>query len=95
MQIIASAAALPRASNAPARDRTIDAEFEERRRLQRLARHLHQLGERAVFEFVSEMVVNYGAAVAERLAQYRRLDPAILRACGGDRLPAPPLRIIA
>jgi hypothetical protein len=73
----------------------VDATAHAERRLQRLAQHLHRLGERAVYEFVAELVAAYGPEIAERLAQYQRLDPSVLRALGGDRLLSPPLRCVA
>src|SRR6185437_10109735 len=56
-------------------------------RLQHLARHLHQLGERALHEFVVELAARFGDEVVQRLEEYRRVDDGILRALGGDRFP--------
>lgn len=64
-------------------------------RLQYLAEHLHQLGARAVHEFVVELATAYGGDVVDRLEAYGRIDPRILRALGGDRFPAGPLRRVA
>ena len=48
-------------------------------RLQVLARHLHGLGERALFEFLLEIIDAHGPEVIERLERYRRLDPEMTR----------------
>ena len=66
-----------------------------RPRLALLARHLHQLGERATFELILEEIAAHGPDVIERLERYRRLDPETLRALGVDRLPPRPLRRVA
>jgi hypothetical protein len=54
-------------------------------RLKYLARRLHSLGERAVFEYVREIVS--GRDPVGRLEVYARLDPAALAALGGVALP--------
>lgn len=64
-------------------------------RLQRLATHLHDLGPRAVFEFIVEMSTVYGPEVTERLEAYGRIDPALLRAVGADRFTGSPIRRVA
>ncbi|WP_159727579.1 hypothetical protein [Methylosinus sp. Ce-a6] len=50
-----------------------------------LARRLHALGERAVYELLREIV--NGADPVDRLEAYVRLDPAIVAALGGRDLP--------
>lgn len=55
-------------------------------RLRHLARRLHALGPRALFELLRELVA--GAEPIARLEAYSRIDPAILAALGGDVLPA-------
>jgi hypothetical protein len=53
-------------------------------RLRRLAAHLHSLGPRPLHEFLREIAA--GADLFERLERYARLDPAIVKYLGGDRL---------
>jgi hypothetical protein len=65
--------------NAPHRDLT---------RLACLARKIHRLGERPLFELFVELAA--GALLVKRLEVYARLDPDFIAALGGDRLP--PLR---
>lgn len=60
---------------------------------------LHRLGPRAVAEFLREIGARgmRWALIEQLLARYARLDPAVVRAVGGDRFPPPPpprLRII-
>jgi hypothetical protein len=55
-------------------------------RLRRLARHLHLLGERSVYELLREIIG--GRDSVERLEVYARLDADIVAAIGGDRLPS-------
>jgi len=62
-----------------------------RPRLMRLAAQLHELGPRATYELFLELIE--GAPLMERLEVYCRLDPDVLRALGGDRLPA--VRVVA
>ena len=64
-------------------------------RLQYLAERLHQLGPRALHEFVVELAAAYGCDVIDRLEGYSRIDPHLLHALGGDRFPARPLRRVA
>src|SRR5258708_6635109 len=61
--------------------------------LQRRIAHLHKLGERALHEFLIEIVTAHGIAddVERRLEDYARIDPGILRALGGDRFPQQPI----
>ena len=62
-------------------------------RLQRGARHLHRLGERAVLEFLEDMVDRYGLTegVLALLRDYDRLTPEMLTVTGGDRFAPGPL----
>jgi len=55
-------------------------------RLRCLARRLHALGERPLYELMRELVA--GADPVARLEVYCRIDPAILAALGGVALPA-------
>jgi hypothetical protein len=55
-------------------------------RLRYLARRLHALGERPLYELMRELVA--GADPVARLDAYCRIDPAILVALGGVTLPA-------
>jgi hypothetical protein len=54
-------------------------------RLRHLARRLHGLGERPIYEFLAEIV--QGADIMARLECYAALDPDTVRALGGDELP--------
>jgi hypothetical protein len=54
---------------------------------QRLTGKLHQLGPLALLYFLRE--IESGASVVDRLPVYAAIDPDILRALGGDKLPAP------
>jgi hypothetical protein len=49
-----------------------------------LARRVHALGDRPLFELLKEIVA--GADPIARLERYAALDPAILAYLGGDRL---------
>jgi hypothetical protein len=55
-------------------------------RLRYLARRLHALGERSVYEYLREIIA--GANVVDRLEAFARLDPAIIEALGGSALPS-------
>ena len=54
-------------------------------RLRRLARHLHQLGERSVYELMREIIA--GRDPVLRLEVYAQLDADIVEALGADRFP--------
>jgi hypothetical protein len=56
---------------------------------QRHVGKLHDLGPYALLHFLREIVD--GASVADRLPVYAGIDPDILRALGGDKLPSPPI----
>jgi hypothetical protein len=56
-------------------------------RVQILAAHLHALGPRALHEFIVELITAHGTGIIDRLEAYRRIDPTILCALGGDRFP--------
>jgi len=57
------------------------------------AEHLHALGPRAIAEFLAALAAETGteAVIGDRLAEWRRLDPALLRAVleasGGHQFP--------
>lgn len=57
-----------------------------------LSRHLYHLGPRPLFEWACEIVGGSSDPLG-RLEAYGRLDPDIVRALGGDRLPATVRRI--
>jgi hypothetical protein len=65
-------------------------------RRQRLVRHLHRFGERAVDELLAELGVAHGIEtdILTRLEQYGRLDPALVAALGVDRIVQLPLLLI-
>ena len=54
-------------------------------RLRRLARHLHLLGERPLYEWLREVIAGRDPVI--RLERYAQLDPDIVAALGADRLP--------
>jgi len=56
---------------------------QSRLRRQRLVEHLHRLGPSPLGHFLNE--IERGASVAEMLELYRRIDPELVRALGGDR----------
>lgn len=60
-------------------------------RLRLLAGRLHDLGPRSTYELLRELLD--GADVLERLEIYAALDPATVRAVGGDAMP-PQVRVI-
>lgn len=53
-------------------------------RLELLARRLHALGERPLYEYLLEL--SQGADAIARLEAYAQLDPEIIHTLGGDRL---------
>jgi hypothetical protein len=65
-------------------------------RRQRLVRHLHQLGERAVAELLAELGVerSIGTIIDEKLLRFSRLDPATLKALGAERIPPVPIHAV-
>jgi hypothetical protein len=62
-----------------------------RLRRQRLVERLHRLGPAPLGHFLTE--IEAGAIIAEHLERYARIDPAFVRALGGDRY-APVLHVI-
>lgn len=69
---------------------------QERLRRQQLARRVHALGARVLFELLDELDRHHdlGSDLDRRLAAYAGLDPMVLAAAGGDRFPASPVRAI-
>jgi hypothetical protein len=61
----------------------------KRVRLQYLARRLHALGERPLFEFLTE--IERGADLLPTLERYAALSPNFIREHGGDRFAKPRL----
>ena len=57
--------------------------------LQRAAEHLCVLGPRCLAELLSEIgtAANSMPLIVERAVAYQQLDPAVVRAIGGDRFP--------
>jgi hypothetical protein len=68
----------------------IDAAAVKRARLRYLAKKIHKLGERPLYELLLEL--SSGAPLHERLERYAALPADFIVALGGDRLP--PLRIV-
>jgi hypothetical protein len=54
-------------------------------RMRRLARRLHGLGPRPLYEFLVEL--DAGAPLLERLEKYAALDGDFIRTLNGDHLP--------
>ena len=63
---------------------------------QHLARQVHRLGARALFEFIDELDRHHGLGddLDRRLERYAAVEPTILAAVGADRFPASPLRAV-
>jgi hypothetical protein len=58
-----------------------------RHRLQHLARTIHRLGPRALYELLLEMIEGPTVDFLDRFEIYAQLDAAQLRVTGGDRFP--------
>jgi hypothetical protein len=67
-----------------------------RLRRQRYAARIWPLGDRVLFELVDHIAGRFDLEdeVDRLLDRFAGLDPAVLRALGGDRLPPNPTRII-
>jgi hypothetical protein len=65
-------------------------------RRQRLVERIHLLGPRVLFELIEEIdrAHGLGTDLDRRLARYAAIDPAQLAVTGGDRFPAPALRLV-
>ena len=65
-------------------------------RFEHMVEHLHRLGPRAVAELLAEIAIATGepGLIADRVEAYAALDPAVLRAVGGDSFPPMPLELI-
>ncbi len=63
---------------------------------ERQVEHLHRLGPRAVAELLIEIAHCTGQSglIADRLQAYAKLDPAVLRAIGGDKFPPMALELV-
>lgn len=68
----------------------------ERVALQRGARHLRSLGDRALFHFLDELAGRTGNvhAILDALNAYQRITPEQVRIVGGDQFPRPPLDLV-
>jgi len=60
-------------------------------RLRRLARRVHRLGERPLYELFPELAA--GADPIERIERYAALPPDFIAAFGGAEMP--PVRLVA
>jgi hypothetical protein len=67
-----------------------------RLRRQRYAARIWRLGDRVLFELVDQIAGRFDLEdeVDRLLDRFAGLDPVVLRALGGDRLPSNPTRII-
>jgi len=65
-------------------------------RFEHMVKHLHRLGPRATGELLVEIAHSTGQSsfIADRLQAYAALDPAVLRAVGGDRFPPSVLDVV-
>jgi hypothetical protein len=63
-----------------------------RMRRQRLVEHLHRLGPAPLGHFLRE--IEAGASIPDHLERYMEINPAFVRALGGDRF-SPTLHAIA
>jgi len=65
-------------------------------RRERQIQRIHTLGPRVVFELIDELDRRHelGPDLDNRLGRYAALGPGTLRAIGGDRFPASPVRIM-
>ncbi len=63
---------------------------------ERQVEHLHRLGPRAVAELLIEIAhcTDQSGVIADRLQAYAALDPAVLRAIGGDKFPPMALELV-
>ena len=69
---------------------TISLELHDRYRIERGARHLYLLGERAIAEFLIEGAgsgVDDLVRLIDRLGKYERCPSKLLRALGANRFP--------
>ena len=64
-------------------------------RWERMIEHIHSLGPRAVAELFAEIAAVTGqhVRVVDRVEEYSRLDPEIIRFLGADRFPPMPLGV--
>ncbi len=73
-----------------------DGEVIAGRRLERMVEHLHRLGPRPLAELLIETAHGTGQSslIADRLQEYSRLDPAVVRALVADSFAPMPLGMI-
>ena len=64
----------------------------DRMRLERGAKHLHQLGPRVIAELLAELNQHPGSPVLDVVQKYGRLTPALVAWCGADRFPPHSMR---
>lgn len=62
-------------------------------RLRWLVQQLHNLGQRALWEFIRELDDPDGR-VRARLEEYANIDPEKLRITGGDKMPPAPIHLV-
>ena len=89
------------AHNPQAADRAISAEVATTQplagpRFHRRIEHLHRLGPRVFGEMLAEIAAVTGqhVRVVDLVEEYAALDPAVLRAVGGDSFPVMPLEVV-
>ncbi len=65
-------------------------------RWERMIEHIHSLGPRPLAEMLAEIAAATGqhVRVVDLVEEYAALDPAVLRAVGGDRFPPIPLEVV-
>ena len=70
------------------------AELRRLRRM-RLSKIVHSLGERPVFEAFDKLANDFDESVVDHLLErLANIDPAALRALGGDKLPVLPVHVV-
>lgn len=66
--------------------------------LQRQIKAVHALGPRPLYELMVEILRDVGPVrahwITARVGTYAALDPAAIRAVGGDAIPLPPLAAV-
>jgi hypothetical protein len=74
-----------------------DHNYQHRAPIERLVEHLHELGPRALAEFLSALSIELGigSLIVAKLHEYGQIDPILLAAVRGDRFAPPPLRSVS
>jgi hypothetical protein len=75
----------------------ISLDLRSRYRLEDGSRHLHELGPRAIGEFLAEIAAARDdlASLLDRLDRYAEADPWMLEILGGSAFPRQPLHLVS